>query len=89
MPKAIVTGASGFIGSALMRHLDEAGWSVVGVDRVRRGEGTYPFITADVARAGSLDGLLDRETTIFHMAASADVAKSVADPRADPVLKRL
>jgi len=83
VPKAIVTGASGFIGSALMRHLDEAGWSVVGVDRVRRGEGTYPFITADVARAGSLDGLLDRETTIFHMAASADVAKSVADPRAD------
>jgi UDP-glucose 4-epimerase len=83
VPKAVVTGASGFIGSALTRHLAEAGWSVVGVDRVRRGDGLYPFIAADVARAGSLDGLLDRETTVFHMAASADVAKSVADPRGD------
>jgi UDP-glucose 4-epimerase len=81
--KAVVTGASGFIGSALTRHLAAAGWSVVGVDRVRRGDGVYPFIAADVARAGSLDGLLDRETTVFHMAASADVAKSVADPRGD------
>ena len=83
MPKAVVTGASGFIGGALTRHLAAAGWSVLGVDRVRRRDCPHQFVAADVARAGSLDGLLDEQTTVFHLAASADVAKSVADPRAD------
>jgi UDP-glucose 4-epimerase len=79
----VVTGASGFIGRALTRHLERSGWSVVGIDRVQPPQCSVPFLTGDVARPGTLGGLLDDQTTVFHMAASADVAKSVADPRGD------
>jgi UDP-glucose 4-epimerase len=53
------------------------------VDRRPFPDPRQTFIGVDVARAGSLNGLLDARTTVFHLAASADVAKSVADPRAD------
>jgi UDP-glucose 4-epimerase len=81
--RAVVTGASGFIGQALVRHLSDSGWDVTGVDR-RPSPGAFArTVIADVAQAGSLDRLLDAGTVVFHLAASADVAKSVADPRSD------
>lgn len=83
MQRAVVTGASGFIGQALVRHLGSAGWEVVAVDRRPFPDPHQTFVDADVARAGSLNGLLDPRTAVFHLAASADVAKSVADPRGD------
>jgi UDP-glucose 4-epimerase len=81
--RAVVTGASGFIGSALVRHLRAEGWDVVAVDRKPSADTGQPERLADVARAGALDGLLDEDTVVFHMAASADVAASVANPRHD------
>ena len=83
MGRAVVTGASGFIGQALARHLVASGWEVIGVDRRPFPDPSVRFVAADVAQAGSLDGLLDEATIVFHLAASADVAKSVAQPRAD------
>jgi len=82
-PRAVVTGASGFIGSALARYLSAEGWDVVTVDRRPSADGEPPRRLADVAQEGALAGLLDAGTTIFHMAASADVAASVANPRHD------
>ena len=81
--RAVVTGASGFIGSALARYLNAEGWDVVTVDRRPSADGEPPRRLADVAQEGALAGLLDAGTTIFHMAASADVAGSVANPRHD------
>jgi len=81
--RAVVTGASGFIGSALLRHLRAGGWTVVAVDRRASPEPEQSVRQLDVAQAGALDGLLDDRTVIFHMAASADVAGSVANPRHD------
>jgi len=78
-----VTGASGFIGSALVRHLSDEGWHVVAVDRKPFADADQPARLADVAQEGALAGLLDAETVVFHMAASADVAASVANPRHD------
>jgi UDP-glucose 4-epimerase len=83
MPKALITGASGFIGQALVRHLVADGWTVIGVDRKPFPVDAQPFVAADVSQPGALAGLLDRNTTVFHLAASADVAKSVANPRLD------
>jgi UDP-glucose 4-epimerase len=83
MRKAVVTGASGFIGQALVRHLVRVGWTVIAVDRRRFPDDAQPFVAADVSTRGALAHLLDRETILFHLAASADVAKSVADPRRD------
>ncbi len=81
--RAVVTGASGFIGSALVRYLCANGWDVVSVDRKPSADGNQPGRLADVAQEGALAGLLDAHTVIFHMAASADVAASVANPRHD------
>lgn len=81
--RAVVTGGSGFIGTALVRHLRAERWDVVAVDRRPFPDPSVPAREANVAEPGSLDGLLDGSTTVFHLAASADVAKSVADPRAD------
>ena len=81
--RAVVTGASGFIGSALVRHLRAAGWDVLAVDRKPFADADQPSRLADVAQEGALAGLLDERTVIFHMAASADVAASVANPRHD------
>ena len=84
MPRqAVVTGASGFIGTALLRHLRAGGWTVVAVDRRASSDPDQSIRQLDVAQAGALDGLLDDRTVIFHMAASADVAGSVANPRHD------
>jgi UDP-glucose 4-epimerase len=82
-PRAVVTGASGFIGSALVRYLRAAGWDVLAVDRKPFADPDQPSRLADVAQQGALTGLLDERTVIFHMAASADVAASVANPRHD------
>jgi UDP-glucose 4-epimerase len=81
--RAVVTGASGFIGSALVRHLAAEGWSVMAVDRKPFADAHQPSRLADVAQDGALAGLLDEDTVVFHMAASADVAASVANPRHD------
>jgi UDP-glucose 4-epimerase len=82
-PRAVVTGASGFIGSTLTAHLSAEGWDVVTVDRRPFADGRPPSRLADVAQQGALRDLLDAATVIFHMAASADVAGSVTNPRHD------
>ncbi len=82
-PRAVVTGASGFIGQALVRFLDAAGWDVIAIDRRPFPDGARRSLVIDVASPDALRGVLDDRTTVFHMAASADVAASVANPRHD------
>jgi UDP-glucose 4-epimerase len=66
-----------------VRHLNAEGWSVIAVDRKPFADANQPSRLADVAQEGALAGLLDENTIVFHMAASADVAASVANPRHD------
>ena len=79
--QVIVTGAAGFIGQALVRHLSAAGERVLSVDRNPCPVG--PSVQVDLSNAGALMDYVDEGATIFHMAASADVAASVRDPRYD------
>src|SRR3954467_10582718 len=76
-------GASGFIGQALVRYLAADRWQVLAVDRRPFPDPAQRALTIDVATPNALAGVLDGRTTVFHMAASADVAASVADPRHD------
>src|SRR5258705_12236937 len=60
--RAVVTGASGFIGSALVRHLRAADLDVMAVDRKPFADVDQPARLADVAQERGLAGLLNRHT---------------------------
>jgi UDP-glucose 4-epimerase len=82
-PRVIVTGASGFIGQALTRHLASTGQHVLAIDRNAAAVPGVPSIELDVAERGALLAHVAEGATIYHLAASADVAASVRDPRHD------
>lgn len=66
-----------------MRHLAEAGADLIAVDRHACTLPGIKSVQADVAEPGTLASLLTPGSIIFHLAASADVAASVRDPRND------
>ena len=77
MPRALVTGAAGFLGSHLCDHLLDRGLSVVGMDNVLTGDlaniqhltgRDFVFVKHDVTNYINLPGPLD---LIFHFASPA------------------
>jgi dTDP-glucose 4,6-dehydratase len=77
MPRALVTGAAGFIGSHLCERLLERGCSVVGMDNLSTGDVAniehltgrdFVFVRHDVTNYVAIDGPLDR---VFHFASPA------------------
>ncbi len=94
MARYLVTGAAGFIGSALVDRLLATGGVVVGVDDFSTGKrqflegarasGRFTFVERDVTDPGALRGLLSPDiATVFHLAANADVRFGVDRPRRD------
>ncbi|MBI1321152.1 MAG: NAD-dependent epimerase/dehydratase family protein [Candidatus Hydrogenedens sp.] len=78
--RALVTGAAGFVGRRLARHLRERGWEVVGADR---GEGDY--FDCDITRPERVKALLGSAGTlthVFHLAAQTFVPDSIRTPAA-------
>jgi dTDP-glucose 4,6-dehydratase len=77
MPRALVTGAAGFIGSHLSEYLLDRGHSVVGMDNLITGDlaniqhltgRDFVFVKHDVTNYINLEGPLD---LIFHFASPA------------------
>lgn len=76
--RALITGAAGFVGQRLSRHLKELGWEVVSTDF--QGKVDYH---ADLCDNTAVRQLLDQVgpvTHVFHLAAMAFVPDAGKDP---------
>ena len=71
----LITGANGFIGRTLMRHLEAQGVPVIGVDLQGDGDAVH---AGDVADPESWGALLDRAQVVVHTAAL--VTNALPDP---------
>jgi UDP-glucose 4-epimerase len=89
MPKVLVTGGAGFIGSHVADVFLEHGWEVTIVDDLSSGKReNVPSAAAfqEIAVTSPELARLVTETkfdVVTHLAAQIDVRKSVADPMAD------
>jgi UDP-glucose 4-epimerase len=91
--RALVTGASGFIGSNLVDRLLAAGFSVVGYDNFTTGRREFvaealrhpgfKLIEGDVLDTPSLAAAMAGCDIVFHLAANADVRFGLQHPRKD------
>src|SRR4249920_1036034 len=77
MPRAVITGAAGFIGSHLSETLLDRGWSVVGIDNLLTGDTAniahlsgreFVFVRHDVTNYINVEGPVD---CVFHWASPA------------------
>lgn len=75
MKNILVTGACGMIGSALVKGLTDAGYAVVGVDRMAqtRTEGKLQYVQADLADQKQLEEIIAKYPVdrVIHLAALA------------------
>jgi UDP-glucose 4-epimerase len=97
--RAVVTGGAGFIGSHLVDALVARGDEVMAIDDLSSGRRENlagalrdgaALERADVRDAGAMRRLLRewRPDVVFHLAAQADVGRSVADPDFDAQVNR-
>jgi dTDP-glucose 4,6-dehydratase len=86
MPRAVVTGGAGFIGSHLCRVLRERDWEVVAVDDLSTGradhvaalEGPgFSLVVHDVVDGIPVDGVID---AVLHFASAASPPEYLARP---------
>ena len=86
MPKVLVTGGAGYVGSITAHLLARRGYSVVAVDDLSRGHehnvADLPFHKLNVADTAALSDVLAREAVdaVIHFAAYIAVGESTQKP---------
>lgn len=81
MRRAAVTGASGFVGQALVAHLGAAGWDVTAISRKTPSglDGVRGVVLADYQDSDRLGDALREVEAVVHLAARAHSAGIDAD----------
>ena len=82
----LITGAAGFLGSALANRLAAGGEVVIGVDDLSSGDQkslsqSVQFVRGDVNDRPTLWSLLQGVDCVYHLAAKVSVQESVLYPR--------
>jgi nucleoside-diphosphate-sugar epimerase len=88
LPRYLITGIAGFIGSSLAHALVARGESVRGIDNFATGKraniesilATIDFREADLCDSTALDRATEGVDFIFHQGAIASVPRSIEDP---------
>ncbi len=91
--KVLVTGGSGFIGSAVIRNAVERGWDVVNVDKLTYAATVgstasvsdsdhYVLEQVDICDAAAVESVFERHrpTAVMHLAAESHVDRSIDGP---------
>ena len=91
--RALVTGGAGFIGSHVVDRLLEEGYEVTAVDNLSEGhleniahlknDKRFRFVKLDLKDRGATMKAVKGNDVVFHMAAQANIRKSVIDHKAD------
>ncbi|MFZ0592108.1 MAG: SDR family oxidoreductase [Bryobacteraceae bacterium] len=88
MPRSVVTGGAGFIGSALVRGLLRAGHRVEVIDNLSTGSqnnladvsNDIVLHQADLRNLETIASIIRGATFVFHLGALPSVPKSILDP---------
>ena len=93
MPRALVTGGAGFIGSHVVDRLLDDGYEVTAIDNLSEGhlenvahlkdDRRFRFSNVDLKDANATEKAVAGNDVIFHMAAQANIRKSLVDHRGD------
>ena len=93
MPRALVTGGAGFIGSHVVDRLLDDGYEVTAVDNLSEGhmenvghlkkDRRFRFANVDLKDAKATEKAVAGNDVVFHMAAQANIRKSLVDDRGD------
>ncbi len=86
LPKVLVVGGAGYIGSHMVKYLDKMGAVITVLDNLSTGHRDLitagEFIEGDLGDEALLNSVFERRDidVVMHFAASSLVAESVADP---------
>lgn len=89
MPKAVVTGGAGFIGSHMVDRLVHEGFNVLVIDNLVNGrldnlehhKGKIEFVNVDIGEYDTnLEQYFEDVEYVFHFAALADIVPSINNP---------
>lgn len=80
--KALITGASGFVGSYLIDKLLQKGYEVVGLSRSQPENKDVNFISCDINDPAKVNKILKsaKPDEIYHLAGSAFIPDTYKDP---------
>jgi UDP-glucose 4-epimerase len=91
--KALVTGGAGFIASHIVDRLLADGYEVTAMDNLTEGrlanlahlkkEKRFRFVKADLRDARAVSKLVKGADAVFHLAAQANIRRSLVDHMAD------